>query len=63
MLNIDSVNHVGIRVADKVRSISFYENLGFKTLQDARAFMTENGIDITGSFSFKNMSAIFVRGG
>jgi len=116
-LNIDSVNHVGIRVADKARSISFYENLGFKTLQDAgfeqghpvimkhpsgvvvnllgpanaadgtnilmdvdekypgythvaftvssledaRAFMTEKGIDITGSFSFKNMSAIFIR--
>jgi hypothetical protein len=23
--------------------------------------MTTNGIDITGSFSFKNMSAIFIR--
>ena len=117
MLNIESVNHVGIRVADKARSISFYESLGFKLLQDAgfdqghpvimkhpsgvvvnllgpanasdgtnmlmdvdekypgythialtvssldvaRAFLTTNGIDITGSFSFKNMSAIFIR--
>jgi len=117
MLNIETVNHVGIRVADKARSISFYENLGFRLLQDAgfeqghpvimkhpsggvvnllgpanaadgrnilmdvdekypgythvaftvssledaRAFMTENGIDITGSFSFNNMSAIFIR--
>ena len=117
MLNIDSVNHVGIRVADKTRSISFYESLGFESLQDAgfeqghpvimkhpsgvvvnllgpanagdgtnilmdvdekypgythvaftvssledaRAFMTENSIDITGSFSFNNMAAIFIR--
>ena len=117
MLNIESVNHVGIRVADRARSISFYESLGFKLLQDAgfdqghpvimkhpsgvvvnllgpantsdganilmdvdekypgythialtvssldvaTAFMATNGIDITGSFSFKNMSAIFVR--
>jgi catechol 2,3-dioxygenase-like lactoylglutathione lyase family enzyme len=117
MLNIESVNHVGIRVADRARSVSFYESLGFKLLQDAgfdqghpvimkhpsavvvnllgpantsdgtnilmdvdekypgythialtvsslddaKAFMTANGIDITGSFSFKKMSAIFIR--
>jgi len=117
MLNIDSVNHVGIRVAVKTRSISFYENLGFKLLQDAgfehghpvimkhpsgvvvnllgpansadgtnilmdvdekypgythvaftvssleeaKAFMIAHKIDITGSFSFNNMSAIFIR--
>jgi catechol 2,3-dioxygenase-like lactoylglutathione lyase family enzyme len=29
MLNIESVNHVGIRVSNKMRSVSFYENLGF----------------------------------
>jgi catechol 2,3-dioxygenase-like lactoylglutathione lyase family enzyme len=117
MLNIESVNHVGIRVADKSRSMTFYENLGFKLLQDAgfdqghpvimkhpsgvvvnllgpattsgdnnilmdveekypgythialtvssleiaKKFMHANGIEITGSFSFKNMSAIFIR--
>lgn len=117
MLNIESVNHVGIRVADKTRSISFYQNLGFKLLQDAgfdqghpvimkhpsgvvvnllgpantsdgtnilmdvdekypgythvaftvnslgdaRAFMATSGIEITGSFSFNRMSAIFIR--
>ena len=117
MLNIDSMNHVGIRVADKARSVSFYGSLGFKLLQDAgfeqghpvimkhpsgvvlnllgpanksdgtnilmdveekypgythialtvgslsiaREFMNTNGIEITGSFSFKNMSAIFIR--
>ena len=117
MLNIESVNHVGIRVKDKSRSVIFYESLGFEALQDvgfekghpvimkhpsgvvlnllgpanasdgtnilmdvaekhpgythialtvtsldeARNFMKRSGIEITGSFSFKNMSAIFVR--
>lgn len=116
-VNIESVNHVGIRVGDKARSVAFYENLGFELLQDAgfdqghpvimkhrsgvvlnllgpantpegpnilmdadekypgythialtvsslddaRSFMQSNGIEITGSFSFKNMSAIFIR--
>ncbi|MEE8294462.1 MAG: VOC family protein, partial [Sphingomonadales bacterium] len=31
------------------------------SLDDARAFFEENGIEITGSFSFKDLSAIFVR--
>ena len=117
MLNIEAVNHVGIRVGDKARSISFYESLGFDLLQDAgfeqghpvimkhpsgvvvnllgpsnvatgenilmdvedkypgythialtvasldiaRAFMEANAIEVTGSFSFGGMSAIFIR--
>lgn len=117
MLNIESVNHVGIRVGDKARSVSFYADLGFELLQDAgfdkghpvimkhpsgvvvnllgpanasdgtnilmdveekhpgythialtvssldvaRDFMKMKGIEITGSFSFGNMSAIFIR--
>ncbi len=117
MLNIESVNHVGIRVGGKARSVSFYADLGFELLQDAgfdkghpvimkhpsgvvvnllgpanasdgtnilmdveekhpgythialtvssldvaRDFMTTKGIEITGSFSFGNMSAIFIR--
>ena len=117
MLNIESVNHIGIRVADKARSIAFYENLGFLVVQDAgfeqghpvimrhssgvvvnllgpasttgnenilmdvevkhpgythialtvsslsaaKEFMKTNNIEITGSFSFGNMSAIFIR--
>jgi hypothetical protein len=28
MLKIESVNHVGIRVKDKLRSVAFYELLG-----------------------------------
>jgi len=116
-VNIESVNHVGIRVGDKARSVAFYTSLGFALLQDAgfeqghpvimkhpsgvvlnllgpantpegsnilmdveekypgythialtvsslddaRKFMQSNGIEVTGSFSFKNMSAIFIR--
>lgn len=117
MLDIKSVNHIGIRVGDKSRSVSFYQNLGFQLTQDAgfeqghpvimkhpsgvilnllgpantvdgsnilmdvedkypgythialtvasldaaREFMDTNSIEITGSFSFQNMSAIFIR--
>ena len=117
MLNIESVNHVGIRISDKNRSVSFYELLGFEFRSDtgfedghpiimkhpsgvvinllgpsttpgdsnilmdvpdkhtgithvaltvssldiAKNFMSDNKIDITGSFSFGEMSAIFVR--
>jgi lactoylglutathione lyase len=117
MLDIKSINHVGIRVRDKSNSIFFYEKLGFQLIQDvgfdkghpvimkhqcgvvlnllgpatisdpsnilmdidekhsgythialtvsslddASVFMNTNGIEITGSFSFKNMSAIFIR--
>ena len=117
MLDIESVNHVGIRVGDRSRSVSFYEALGFELIDDAgfdqghpvimrhpsgvvlnllgpanveggsnilmdvpekhpgithvaltvsslaaaRRFMGENAIEITGSFSFGNMSAIFIR--
>lgn len=117
MLDIESVNHIGIRISDKTRSIAFFEILGFamktdtgfeqghpvvmahssgvvlnllgpantpgdsnilmdiddkhtgithvaftvSSLDDAKIFMSENGIEITGSFSFGNMSAIFIR--
>ena len=117
MLDIESVNHVGIRVKDKTRSVSFYELLGFEfgsdagfedghpiimkhssgvilnllgpansqgdsnilmdvdekhtgithvaltvgSLDNAKNFMSENDIEITGSFSFGGMSAIFIR--
>lgn len=117
MLNIESVNHIGIRIRDKTRSVAFYELLGFEfgadagfedghpiimrhpsgvvlnllgpantngdsnilmdvdekhtgithvaltvsSLDHAKNFMSENDINITGSFSFGNMSAIFVR--
>ncbi len=117
MLDIESVNHIGIRIREKSRSVAFYELLGFEfttdagfdqghpiimnhpsgvvlnllgpsnmpegnnilmdvsekytgithfaltvsSLRAAKEFMNENGVEITGSFSFGNMSAIFVR--
>lgn len=117
MLEIEAVNHVGIRVREKSRSIAFYESLGFalsldagfeeghpvimrhpsgvvlnllgpatsagetnvlmdvadkhpgythialtvSSLEAARDFAAAEGIEITGSFSFGDMSAIFIR--
>ena len=117
MLNIESVNHIGIRIKEKSRSVAFYELLGFEFTNDAgfeeghpiimkhpsgvvlnllgpsnmpegknilmdvsekytgithmaltvssldvaKTFMKDNEIEITGSFSFGGMSAIFVR--
>ncbi len=117
MLGIEKVDHVGIRVGDKARSIEFYEGLGFETLADigfdqghpvimrhpsgvvlnllgpsntgdgtnilmdadekypgithvsykvasmdeAKRFLKDRGIDLTGEFTFKGMQAIFIR--
>jgi catechol 2,3-dioxygenase-like lactoylglutathione lyase family enzyme len=117
MLEIEAVNHVGIRVRERARSIAFYESLGFvmvadagfdlghpvilrhpsgvvlnllgpatsgadsnvlmdveekypgithvaltvSSLEAARNFLAAQGIEITGSFSFAEMSAIFIR--
>jgi len=35
MLNITSINHVGIRIADKERSLAFYQQLGFALVRGA----------------------------
>ena len=117
MLNIQAVNHVGIRVREKQRSVAFYQLLGFEfksdvgfeqghpiimkhpsgvvpnllgpatgsiennilmdveekhpgithvaltveSLDDTKTFLGENNIEITGSFSFGGMSAVFIR--
>ena len=117
MLDIQAVNHLGIRVVNKETSISFYQLLGFAlvqdvgfeqghpvimnhpggvvvnllgpttinnnenilmdvdekypgythvaltvaSLEDAKSFLKVNDIAITGSFSFNEMSAIFIR--
>ena len=34
MLDIEKVDHIGIRVSDKTVSIAFYEKLGFQTVFD-----------------------------
>ena len=117
MLNIEAVNHVGIRIRERVRSVEFYRSLGFelktdtgfdqghlivmrhpggvvlnllgpatspvmdnilmdaeekhcgithvaltvKSLDETKAFLSENNTEITGSFSFGGMSAVFIR--
>ena len=117
MLDITNVNHVGIRISEKARSIEFYSLLGFDLVNDAgfesghpvimkhpggvvlnllgpadvpgdtnilmdvdekhtgithvaltvgslaqaKEFVAEHDIKITGSFSFGDMSAIFIR--
>lgn len=117
MLNIENVNHIGIRIRDKSRSIAFYQLLGFEqtmdagfedghpiimqhpsgvvlnllglatsssdsnilmdvdekhpgithfaltvsSLEQAKLFLSDKGIELTGSFSIGNMSAVFIR--
>jgi lactoylglutathione lyase len=117
MLNIEAVNHIGIRVSDKSVSVPFYEALGFifksdagfeqghpiimrhpsgvvlnllgpanagdgdnilmdidkkypgithfaltvSSLDETRAYLEKHDMPITGSFSFGNMSAVFIR--
>ena len=117
MLNIEYVNHVGIRIEERSRSVAFYDMLGFELTEDAgfddghpiimkhpsgvvlnllgpanagsgknilmdvsekypgythialtvsdldiaKSFMEANDIEITGSFSFRDISAIFIR--
>lgn len=117
MLPIQNVNHVGIRISDKTRSVAFYKVLGFEfkgdagfeqghpiimrhpsgvvlnllgpatiadetnilmdvpekytgithvaltvaSLEDTKAFLEEQNIPLTGSFSFGGMLAVFIR--
>jgi len=117
MLDIENVNHIGIRVGDKTKSVAFYHLLGFEqtmdagfeeghpvimqhpcgvvlnllgpatspstsnilmdldekhpgithfaltvtSLEQAKVFLSDEGIELTGSFSFGRMSAVFIR--
>jgi len=117
MLNIESVNHIGIRITNRAASVDFYNALGFQLVEDAgyeeghpiimrhasdvvvnllgpatsgdgsnilmdvnekypgythialtvsslneaKSFMEQNNVPITGSFSYKGISAIFIR--
>jgi len=118
MLDIKKVDHIGIRVSNKVRSIEFYSLIGFKlerdvgfdeghpvimihrsgvtinllgpsnagegenilmdnpehkytgithvalqvhSMDEAKEFLHNNDIKITGNFVFNNMHAIFIR--
>jgi len=35
MIQIETVDHLGIRVADKARALAFYEQLGFKLVHES----------------------------
>ena len=117
MLDIQKIDHIGIRVRDKDVSIGFYQSIGFALITDigfekghpvimqhasgvvinllgpstegdvsnilmdvdhrhtgithvsfkvanleiAKAALAEAGIDLTGNFSFKGLSAVFFR--
>jgi catechol 2,3-dioxygenase-like lactoylglutathione lyase family enzyme len=117
MIEIEKIDHIGIRIRDKKRSIGFYEGLGFQLVIDTgfekghpimmqhasgvllnllgpsseakdenvlmdidrrysgythmalkitslaatEAALGDQGIEITGRFSFKNMNSIFIR--
>ena len=117
MLNIEKVDHIGIRISDKSVSIPFYQKLGFdllsdtgfenghpiimqhpsgvvlnllgpastrgepnilmdvaekhpgithvaykvNSLEEAKTFLAENNIEISGEFSFKGLEAVFIR--
>jgi catechol 2,3-dioxygenase-like lactoylglutathione lyase family enzyme len=47
-------------VEDKHTGIT-HVALTVSSLEDAKRFLADEGVDITGSFSFGNMSAVFIR--
>ena len=58
--NVDENSNILMDVDDKYSGITHFA-LTVNSLEDAKAFMSERNIEITGSFSFGNMSAIFIR--
>ena len=58
--NVDENSNILMDVDAKYTGIA-HVDLTVESLDDARAFMSEHDIKITGSFSFGNMSAIFIR--
>jgi catechol 2,3-dioxygenase-like lactoylglutathione lyase family enzyme len=57
---VDESRNILMDVDTKYTGIT-HVALTVESLDDAKAFMSEEDIKITGSFSFGNMSAIFVR--
>ena len=58
--NVDANSNILMDVDDKYTGITHFA-LTVNSLDDAKAFMSKHNIEITGSFSFGNMSAIFIR--
>jgi catechol 2,3-dioxygenase-like lactoylglutathione lyase family enzyme len=57
---VDENSNILMDVDEKYTGIT-HVALTVESLDDAKAFMSEHDIEITGSFSFGDMSAIFVR--
>ena len=58
--NADENRNILMDVDDKHTGITHFA-LTVASLDDAKAFMSEHDVKITGSFSFGKMSAIFIR--
>ena len=58
--NVNETRNILMDVDDKHTGITHFA-LTVASLDDAKAFMSEHDVKITGSFSFGNMSAIFIR--
>ena len=58
--NMPADTNILMDVAEKYPGIT-HVALTVSSLDETRAFMEQNNIAITGSFSFGNMSAIFIR--
>ncbi len=58
--NVNENSNILMDVDDKYTGIT-HVALTVESLADAKAFMSKHDIKITGSFSFGNMSAIFIR--
>ncbi len=58
--NVDENNNILMDVDEKYTGIT-HVALTVESLEDAKKFLADKAIKITGSFSFGNMSAIFIR--
>lgn len=58
--NVDENNNILMDVDEKYTGIT-HVALTVESLEEAKTFLADKSIKITGSFSFGNMSAIFIR--
>ncbi len=58
--NVDENNNILMDVDEKHTGITHFA-LTIESLENAKTFLADKDIKITGSFSFGNMSAIFIR--
>ena len=58
--SVDENNNILMDVDEKYTGITHFA-LTVESLEDAKTFLADKAIKITGSFSFGNMSAIFIR--